>query len=36
MNCIVVVVEDLFVEDKAGGLDSRVDWMENGEEIARS
>jgi len=35
MNCIVVV-DDFLVEDKEGGLDSRVDWMKDGGEIARS
>jgi len=35
MNCIVVV-EDLLVEGKAGGLDFRVGLMKNGGEIARS
>jgi len=36
MNCIVVVVEDFLVEGEAGGLDWRVDRMEDGEEIAFS
>ena len=36
MNCIVAVVEDFLVEGEVGGLDWRVDWMEDGEEIACS
>jgi hypothetical protein len=33
VNCIVVVVEGLFVEGEVSGLDSRVDRMESGGEI---
>ena len=33
VNCIVVVVEDSFVEGEVSGLDSRADRMESGGEI---
>jgi hypothetical protein len=34
MNCITAAVEDLLVEGKVGGFDSRVGRMENDGEIA--